>query len=201
YLHRWRGYANGRPAVHRVRFGDLRRCTPISRRFGFDRGVPIDRYYIERFLAANRDSIQGRVLEIGDDTYKTHFGNGRITKANVFDVSVASTKATFVGDLTDARDVPSDTFDCVIFTQTLQLIFDATSAIHTLYRILKPGGVLLATFPGISQIIKDAWRPYWCWSFTEVSARRLFTEIFPPENVTIKVAGNVLAAAAFLYGL
>jgi SAM-dependent methyltransferase len=152
-------------------------------------------------LSINKDDIRGHVLEIGDDTYTRRFGNSRVIKADVFDVSEANPKATFVGDLTRAMDIPSDSFDCVIFTQTLQLIYDAQGALHTLYRILKPGGVLLATFPGISQIIKDSWRQYWCWNFTEVSAQRLFREIFPSENVSLDVAGNVLVSAAFLYGV
>ena len=29
-----------------VRFGDLRRLVPFSREFGFDRGTPVDRFYI-----------------------------------------------------------------------------------------------------------------------------------------------------------
>jgi glycosyltransferase involved in cell wall biosynthesis len=201
YFSRWRGFKNGRPPVGAVRFGDLRRCTPISRQFGFDRGLPVDRYYVERFLSVNRSSVLGRVLEIGDDTYTRRFGSDRVTKADVLDVTSANSKATFVADLNCPVDIPSDTFDCVIFTQTLQLIHNAKDALHTLYRILKPGGVLLATLPGITQTIQDSGRQDWCWMFTEVLARRLFTDVFPPGNVRIDVAGNVLTATAFLYGL
>src|SRR5689334_3710614 len=46
----WRGEKLG-PSVGEVRLGDLRRLTPISRNWGFDRGQPVDRYYIENFLA------------------------------------------------------------------------------------------------------------------------------------------------------
>jgi hypothetical protein len=31
------------------------KLQPISKNFGIDRGVPIDRYYIEKFLSAHRD--------------------------------------------------------------------------------------------------------------------------------------------------
>ena len=55
--------------------------------------------------------------------------------------------------------------------------------------------------PGISQIAIDEWKDYWCWSFTEISVRRLFTEIFPADNVTIEYYGNILATTAFLQGL
>ena len=201
YLSRWRGYQKGRPPVGRVRFGDLRRCTPIGRRFGFDRGLPVDRYYIERFLSDHRDDIRGRVLEVGDASYTKRFGNGQVLKSDVFDISESNPQATIVGDLSCGDNIPSDTFDCVILTQTLQLIYDAPAALRTVYRILKPSGVLLATLPGVSQVVRDAWRKYWHWSFTHVSAKRLFEDVFPAANVTIDVSGNVLTAAAFLYGL
>ena len=189
------------PSVGWVRFGSLRRLTPISREFGFDRGCPIDRYYIERFLSAHGGDIRGDVLEIGDDAYTRRFGGDRVTKSDVLHVSEGNPKATIVADLTRADHIPSDRFDCVIFTQTLHFIYDVRGGLKTLHRILKPGGVLLATFPGISQTNDDSWRECWHWAFTHVSAQRLFEEIFPAANVCIEVSGNVLAAIAFLHGL
>jgi len=185
-----------------VRWGTLRRLTPVSRVFGFDRGLCIDRYYIENFLAHHADDIQGRVLEIGDDAYTRKFGGERVTRSDVLHVAEGNPKATIVADLTCADQIPSDTFDCIILTQTLQLIYDMRAAIRHLHRILKPGGVLLATFPGISQISRydmDRWGDYW--RFTDASTRRLFAEVFGPDNVTIQTYGNVLVACAFLHGL
>src|SRR5688572_7108759 len=57
------------PPPGQVRFGDLRRTTPTASDFGFARGGPVDRYYIESFLNKPRARIGGRVLEVGDDTY------------------------------------------------------------------------------------------------------------------------------------
>jgi SAM-dependent methyltransferase len=190
-----------RPPVGWVRFGSLRRVTPISRHFGFDRGLPIDRYYIENFLAKYADDIQGRVLEIGDDNYTRRFGGDRVTIRDVLHVKEGNTQATFVGDLSCANDIPSDTFDCFILTQTLHLIYDVRAALQTTYRILKPGGVVLATFPGISQVSHDQWCDYWYWTFTSRSSRRLFEEVFPRGTIQVKTSGNVLAAIAFLQGL
>ena len=51
------------PLVGKVRFGDLKRLTPISPKWGLDRGRPIDRSYIESFLAQHASNIRGRVLE------------------------------------------------------------------------------------------------------------------------------------------
>jgi SAM-dependent methyltransferase len=189
------------PPVGRVRFGELRRITPVSRRFGFDRGQPVDRYYIEGFLARHADDVAGRVLEIGDDAYTRRFGGGHVTTSDVLHVTEGNPNATIVADLARADHIPTDTFDCIIFTQTLHLIYDVRAAIQTLHRILKPGGVWLATFPGISQIDVGTWRNSWYWGFTTLSARRLLEESFPSADVTVESHGNVLAACAFLYGL
>ena len=189
------------PPPGRVRLGDLRRVVPISREFGFDRGVPVDRYFIEQFLARNASVIHGRVLEIGDDAYTRRFGAGRVMQRDVLHVHDGNPQATFVGSLVSADHVPSDAFDCVILTQTLHLIYDVPAALRTVRRILKPGGTLLATFPGISQQSIDEWRTTWFWSFTTLSARRLMAETFGESAVEIEAHGNVLAAIAFLHGL
>ncbi|MBW4603748.1 MAG: glycosyltransferase [Calothrix sp. FI2-JRJ7] len=189
------------PAVGEVSLGNLRRVIPVSREFGYDRGLPIDRYYVENFLASQSADIQGRVLEIGDNFYTQKFGGERVTKSDVLHVNEGNPDATIVGDLSNAEHVPSDSFDCLVLTQTLHLIYDMKEAVKTIFRILKPGGVALITVPGISQIAIDEWKDYWCWSLTTLSARRLFEEIFPKENVQVEAYGNVLAATAFLQGL
>jgi SAM-dependent methyltransferase len=184
-----------------VNFGDLRRLEPVSREFGFDRGLPIDRYYIEQFLLAHQSDIRGRVLEIGDDAYTRQFGGDRVHIRDVLHVESGNPVATIVGDLTHADHIPSVLFDCFILTQTLHLIFDVPRALQTIYRILKPGGVLLTTFPGISQTSIDRWEESWCWSLTTRSTARLFAEVFPQDHITVRAYGNVLAAISFLQGL
>jgi SAM-dependent methyltransferase len=200
FVARWRGRPYS-PPVGCVQFGELRRKTPISRHFGYDRGLPIDRYYIEDFLGRNAADIRGRVLEIGDNTYTRKFGGRSVTMSDVLHVKEGNPIATFVGDLTTADHLPTAAFDCVILTQTLQLIYDVRAAVATLHRILKPGGVLLATFPGISQNPLGPWTDTWYWGFTRLSAQRLFEERFPPSLIRVETHGNVLASIAFLHGL
>lgn len=175
--------------------------TPVSRAFGYDRGRPVDRYYIESFLARQAADIRGRVLEIGDDSYTRQFGGGRVTRSDVLHVAAGNPKATIVADLTSADHIPSDSFDCIVLTQTLQLVYDVRAAVRTLHRILKPGGVCLATAPGISQVDAGAWGDSWYWSFTTTSARRLMEEAFSASSIAVEAHGNVLVACAFLYGL
>jgi SAM-dependent methyltransferase len=203
-IHRlWRQWRGGDviPPVGRVRLGDLRRLTPLSREYGYDRGLPIDRYYIENFLADQQQAIRGRVLEVGDDSYTRRFGNGWVTTADVLHVAAGNLTATIVADLAHADHIPADTFDCIILTQTLHLIYDVRAAVHTLYRILKPGGVLLATVPGISQISIDRWASSWYWAFTLRAVQQLFEERFTADDLQVAAHGNVLAATAFLNGL
>jgi hypothetical protein len=87
-------------------------------------------------------------------------------------------------------------------TQTLQFVYDVRGAFATIHRILAPGGVLLATVPGLTRISppEDAEYGEW-WHYTSKSARRLAEEAFGEGNVEVKAYGNVLTAAGFLYGL
>lgn len=198
------------PPVGMVRFGSLRRLTPIDSHFGLSRGTPIDRYYIDKFLRERAGvpdhggtPIRGRVLEIGDTRYLDRFGEpDHIETADVLDLSPKNPRATVVADLADAPQLSSGWYDCVICTQTLLLIYDARAAVRTLQRILRPGGTLLLTVPGIAQICRwemDDMGDYW--RFTTLSVRRLLEEAFDPDDLIVQAYGNVLTASAFLYGI
>jgi SAM-dependent methyltransferase len=153
-------------------------------------------------LTQYEKDIHGRVLEIAENRYTHRFGGKGVLRSDILHVVPGNPKATIVADLTVSNNIPSNTFDCVILTQTLQFIYDVRAALETVYRILKPGGVVLATFSGIGQISRfdmDRWGEYW--RLTTLSARKLFTEVFPPDGVTVQAYGNVFAAVAFLHGL
>jgi SAM-dependent methyltransferase len=125
-----------------------------------------------------------------------------VRQSDVLHVSPGDANATIIGDLTSAGHIPSETFDCVILTQTLQVIYDVPAALRTVHRILKPGGVALVTVPGISPVSRydmDRWGYFW--AFTSLSAQRLFEETFSDGETAIQTYGNVLAATAFLYGM
>jgi SAM-dependent methyltransferase len=191
-----------RPAVGRVKFGSLRRLRPISDQFGFDRGQCIDRFYIERFLAAHRADIHGRVLEVQDNTYTTRFGGTSVTRSDVLDVrpvATASVSFDLVGEPPAALEAA---FDCIIVTQTLQFIFDLPAAVANLRWLLRPGGVVLATVPGLSQLSPGDRRQYGeHWRLTSDSAARLFRAAFGADHVEVAASGNVLAAIGLLHGL
>lgn len=188
------------PPVGVVRFGDLGHTTPISADFGFDRGLPVDRYYVEGFLGRHAADIAGRVLEVGSDDYSRRFGGARIARQDVLHVHAGNPVATIIGDVSAPGVLPPMAFDCIVFTQTLHLIFDMPAALVQLHGALKPGGVLLLTVPGISQVDRGEWGEHWFWSLTPAALRRLLRAPFG-EGHAVEAHGNVLAATAFLQGL
>lgn len=200
-MHMFGKKSQSTPARGRVHFGDLRRTTPLSQEFGYDRGGPVDRYYIEGFLKENAPCIRGRVLEIGDNAYTMAYGGDQVTQSDILFIDQSNPQATIIGDLSTADHIASDQFDCIILTQTLHLIYDFRSAIRHCHRILKPGGALLLTVPGITQIDYGQWGDTWYWAFTGRAIQKLLAEYFSGEEVFVQTRGNVLAATAFLYGL
>jgi SAM-dependent methyltransferase len=189
------------PSVGDIKPGDFKRLTPFSTEFGYDRGGPVDRYYIENFLKRESANIKGRCLEIGDNEYSLLYGGDKLTQSDILHIDETNKKATFIGDLSDAPQIPDNTFDCIILTQTLHLIYDFKGALNTCYRILKPGGVLLLTSPGITPIDHWDWKKTWYWSFTDTALIRAVGEAFPKGNVDVATFGNVYVATAFLYGM
>jgi SAM-dependent methyltransferase len=188
------------PSLRQVRFGDFDRTSPIAADFGFQRGTPVDRYYIEAFVAAHRVDIKGRVLELDDALYCRRYGTG-IVQQDVLDIKADNPRATIVGDLSVAGCLPHDAFDCLMVTQTLQFIYDMQAAVTEMYRALKPGGVLLLTSPGISKIYPGIEGESWFWSLTRAGAERMFSAVFGASNVAVEARGNVYAAICFLEGL
>lgn len=175
------------------------RKAPLSSDWGWGRGRPVDRHYIEGFLTDHAGDVCGRVLEFGDDRYARQFGGSQVTRLDVLHLTADNPQATIVADLAQGGQIPSDAFDCILCTQLLFLIYDFRAAIRTLHRILKPGGIVLVTAPGVAhQISRNEAEDYW--RFTALSLRRMFEEVFPGEHVQVKSYGNVLAATAFLYG-
>lgn len=191
------------PAPGNLDLGSLRRLTPVSDIYGLDRGNPIDRYYGEGFLDLHAADVRGRVLEINDDRYSKQYGGDRVTKLDIIHPDDSNPQATIVADLADAPHIPDDSFDCMICTQTIMYIYDIQAALRTIHRILAPGGVVLVTVPGVSRICQpedQIWGDWW--RFTTKSIWRLFEDAFGhPDAVTVETYGNVLTAAAQLYGI
>uniref|UniRef100_I2Q7L6 Polysaccharide pyruvyl transferase domain-containing protein n=1 Tax=Desulfovibrio sp. U5L TaxID=596152 RepID=I2Q7L6_9BACT len=176
------------------------RTAPISRVFGFDRGTPVDRYYIEIFLTGEARNIRGRVLEVGDAEYTGRLGTG-VLRCDVLH-ACSGNGASIVGDLVTGENIPIGAFDCLVLTQTLNVLADPGAALATAFAALAPGGTLLVTTPGISQVSRydmDRWGDFW--RFTERSLALIANRAGAWAHLEIQSFGNVYAAKAFLDGL
>lgn len=187
-------------AYPKIRIGQFSSSRPLSSASGFDRGTPIDRYYIERFLAAHAADIHGHVLEVGEDMYSRRFGGDRITRQDILHVDASNPAATIVGDLAEPGMLPTNQFDCIILTQTLQYVFDLPAALKQIRGALREGGVALVTVPGIAPISPDDWRDGFYWRFSEPSLARLLTTEFEASSMSVCPYGNLYAATLFLHG-
>lgn len=187
--------------VFKTNWKDFRNTQPFSEVFGKDRGTPIDRYYIEKFLENNSSLISKTVIEIGDNYYTQKFGQ-TVVKSEVLHFTPGNPLATIIGDLCKKETLPEAVADCFVCTQTLNFIYDFRAAIEGAYYMLKENGVALFTVAGISQISRydmDRWGDYW--RFTSKSAQKIFSEVFGEENVSVQNFGNVLTSIAFLEGI
>jgi SAM-dependent methyltransferase len=185
----------------RIRFGDLHRTTPLCQNYGFSRGKPIDRFYIEQFMAQYSPHIQGRVMEVLNANYTRKYGGDRVTTSDVLDINPLNPKATVVDDLRTLASVYDQSYDCIILTQTLHLIDDDCGALRQLYRILAPGGFLLLTVPCISHVPRTAENGIWNRFYTDHGLAYSLTKHFQPARFATATYGNLPAATAFLYGL
>lgn len=174
---------------------------PISSLFGFDRGLPIDRYYIEKFLEQNSSFIRGTVFEVADREYTVKYGKNVKESITTHVCGPFDSNGRLV-NLETGEGVTEGMADCFILTQTLPFIFDVRTAAQNVVRILKNGGIALITVAGITQISRydmDRWGHYW--SFTTASLKRLFVECKDVEYVEVHAYGNVKTAVSGLYGL
>lgn len=171
---------------------------PVSRTFGYERGKPIHRYYLESFLREHRAVIRGRCLEFENPGYSRVFGRDRPTSIDVIDLSASNPQATIVADLTKPNDLTGDAFDCIVCVHVLHLVYEADRFTAELHRLLAPGGSLLMAVPATS-MIDPAWTEFRRW--TPLGVETLLAQFFEPAEVEVATYGNSLAAAAEMRGL
>jgi SAM-dependent methyltransferase len=178
------------------RWGNMRRVTPFSTSFGFDRGTPVDRYYLHRFLDGNRHLITGRVLEVQMSSYTKRFGDN-VSESHTVDINPVF-NATYTCDLAEAAQIPSDYYDCFLVPNTFQHLAELEPALRTMLRIVKPGGSILASAAGLLPLIPDG-GDYW--RLSPGGWRLVLDAEWAGCDVLVEGHGNCLAAAATMYGL
>lgn len=178
----------------------FRGTAPINPGYGFGLGTTIDRYYESRFLTENAGHIRGRVLEIGDNLSTGRYGQD-VTGVDVLD-PLPGPGVDIIGDLTSCPHIPSETYDCVLLTQVLQVIGDMEAAVSEVHRILKPGGSVVSTMAGISQVNRGAMDAYGDrWRVTSQSAAELFATRFDAADIQVSTYGNAHSACCFMQGI
>jgi SAM-dependent methyltransferase len=184
---------------NRPRWGNLRRATPFSDRYGFDRGTPVDRYYLDRYFADHAADISGRVLEVKEPAYTDRFGHD-VTSVDIVDIDPGNPRVTVLADLAEAGSLPVSTWDCVVIPQTLHFVDDPAAAIANLWLAVRPGGVLLVTVPTVARqdrSLDDIDR----WRFLPAGLELLLRKGCPDGTVTVTSYGSLVTNVGFLLGL
>lgn len=198
WLRRWvvprpRGRTR-RDLIARVR---NQQYAPVSRSFGYERGLPVARFYIEQFISIHKADIRGRSLEVKNDNYLRRFGDHQVTEFHVLDIDEQNEQANLFADLEVVGSLPSG-FDCIILTQTIHYIFDMRVALENCYRALAPGGTLLLTAPGV-QNSDDGELDYW--RFTKRTLPSLVDHVCPDATSEFYTYGSLPTSIAALQGL
>ena len=209
-LIQWAGYSGISPrnACHRVRD---RLTTPVLRaRLGvgvpplsnrwFARGVPIHRYYVERYLSQQAADIRGQCLEFQEDTYASQFGESRVTRLEILhkERDPHAPQATLFADLTRDNSIPSGIFDCIICTYVLHVIDDLPMFVKELHRLLRRDGVLLVVVPNVTVAYPEFPE---LWRFTPLGLTRLLERAFGAGSIQARSYGNSLTCAGEIRGL
>lgn len=170
---------------------------PLSQVHGFDRGTPIDRFYISTFLTEHAALIHGDVAEFKDARYASEFGRANVATVTIIDVDERNPLASLIADVTKPQSLPSASFDCILCTQAIQFFRNPASAIRNFWQSLRNGGFLLLTAPALGrQSVSMANTDYW--RITPPGIRLLFEEW---EGI-VKIAeyGNLRACLGMLIG-
>lgn len=186
-----------RGVLRRPRWGNLRRLEPFSATWGFDRGTPVDRRYIETFLAGHCAKVRGTVLEVGERLYTSRFGQA-VDRSHVVDQEGGNPSADVRADLGVVGSLPTGVYDCFIMTQTLQFIPSPDVAVRNAYDCLRPGGWLLITAPALEPVNMrdpDLWR------FPPAALHMLVSRALPDGRAEFSAFGNLVSAIAALQGL
>jgi len=189
----------GTPPPPHFRSADFFRPTPISRIWGCDRGTPLDRPFIEQFIQTHAGDLYGRILEIQEAKYAGKYARPG-SQIDILDIDSTNGSADIIDDLQSCSKIEDETYDCLVLTQVLQLIPDFKGAIATAARILRPGGVLLLTSPGITPAISTNEEDF-SWSFFKPGLKRILSAHFDTRKLLLHPHGNVGLAASSLMGL
>jgi SAM-dependent methyltransferase len=194
-----RNQARVRRFVHPVRWGGLRRFEPVDPYWGFGRGTPVDRWYLDAFIENHQHDIRGRVLEVAEPRYAAKHSEG-ITRIDILDLDPSNPEATILADIGDAHSLPAGAFDCVILTQTIHYAPDIQTALGNVWQSLAPGGVLLLSAPATSKGCPYPHAPD-LWRLMPFGLAAALQRTCPSSECEVSGYGNLLTALSALLGV
>jgi|RhiMethySRZTD1v2_1073278.scaffolds.fasta_scaffold55141_5 SAM-dependent methyltransferase len=197
----WRNRPLVSRAAHPVRWGSLRRLAPIGAGSGAQRGMPIDRYYVDRFVQQRAGLVRGRVLEAETPELARRYGRD-VERVDVLDVDAYNDDATLLADLGDAGSLPEAAFDCELLVGVLERVTNLDVAVSNAWRSVALGGALLVSVPTVRAVDRtDAGRGVDTWRMLPAGLQAILELRCPDGDVEVEGFGNVLAATALLMGV
>jgi SAM-dependent methyltransferase len=115
--------------------------------------------------------VKGKTIDLGCGTMP--FENLLVSKATVYhtlDLWPHSEKVTYIGDIQDMSMIASASYDSAICFEVLEHVSTPSLAINEIYRILRPGGILIISVPHLSRLHDE---PYDYFRFTKYGLRCL----------------------------
>ncbi len=148
----------------------LERDLASSPRRQFVSAVVLSQYRITIPLA--QKYLHGSLIDLGCGMmpYRS-FIERQVTHYDSLDARPLTEGVTFQSDLQDMSIILSETYDSAICLEVLEHIPLPFKAAAEIYRILKPGGVLVASVPHLSRLHEE---PYDFYRYTYYGFRTLF---------------------------
>ena len=149
-----------------------------------------------KFLEKHAQHITGDVLEIQSTAYIQACGRN-VRRSESLDIDPRH-GTTYVGDLAHCEGLlASDAYDCFLLPNTLNHLKEIDACLRHALRVVKPGGVVLATAPVLTPLTPD-FSEYQ--RFTVAGLQEIAHRVWPDCKIAVESYGNVLAATAALMG-
>lgn len=121
-----------------------------------------------------RQHARGRLIDLGcGDMPFRAFVQAQVTAYDSLDFFPRRADVTYVADLQDMGQVPSAAYDTAVCIEVLEHVPDPFRAVREIWRVLRPGGVLVVSVPHISRLHDE---PHDYYRYTRHGLRRLLEQ-------------------------
>ena len=183
------------PSPGTVRFGDFGRLWPFSQRFGFDRGAPVDRYYLQQFVRSIRPVVRGRCLEIGGSRWSNWFYRFDVDEFRSLELEQSRIADDLVGDAADRGVLDPASWDSILAFHVLEHCPNPFAVVSNMRAWLRPNGHACIAVPCAQRVHSY---PGDYWRFMPDGLRVLFSDF---SEVNVSTYGNPLTVVSNYMGL